>query len=221
MGDDLPLVRRVARRRVLGTDKPRRACDGRSRTGRAGCQPHGGNHRQPERQDPPCARGHGRARPRARTASREYPRPRWWRTASANLRIFPFIERVFADSGYAGEKVASGRVRGSARSLGGSKDVFVHISAVERAGLSSLNEGQVHRIRGSLKPRQNISRKPGSSALSFVKSPPTDHRRFDASAGFCVFPQAIAPSAREWNHIGPDVILAEDLERLVVRRAPS
>ncbi len=26
---------------------------------------------------------------------------------------------------------------------GGDKDVFVHISAVERAGLSSLNEGQV------------------------------------------------------------------------------
>jgi CspA family cold shock protein len=26
---------------------------------------------------------------------------------------------------------------------GGGKDVFVHISAVERAGLSSLNEGQV------------------------------------------------------------------------------
>jgi cold shock protein len=25
---------------------------------------------------------------------------------------------------------------------GGSKDVFVHISAVERAGLTSLNEGQ-------------------------------------------------------------------------------
>ena len=25
---------------------------------------------------------------------------------------------------------------------GGSKDVFVHISALERAGLSSLNEGQ-------------------------------------------------------------------------------
>ncbi len=25
---------------------------------------------------------------------------------------------------------------------GGSKDVFVHISAVERAGLSSLNDGQ-------------------------------------------------------------------------------
>jgi CspA family cold shock protein len=26
---------------------------------------------------------------------------------------------------------------------GGDKDVFVHISAVERAGLSTLNEGQV------------------------------------------------------------------------------
>ena len=26
--------------------------------------------------------------------------------------------------------------------IGGGKDVFVHISAVERAGLSSLNEGQ-------------------------------------------------------------------------------
>ena len=30
-------------------------------------------------------RGHGRARPRARTASDEYPRPRWWRTASARF----------------------------------------------------------------------------------------------------------------------------------------
>jgi cold shock protein len=27
--------------------------------------------------------------------------------------------------------------------VGGGKDVFVHISAVERAGLGSLNEGQV------------------------------------------------------------------------------
>ena len=34
MGHDLPLVRRVARRRALSTDKPR-ARDGRSRTGRA------------------------------------------------------------------------------------------------------------------------------------------------------------------------------------------
>jgi cold shock protein len=32
---------------------------------------------------------------------------------------------------------------GFIRPQGGDKDVFVHISAVERAGLSSLNEGQV------------------------------------------------------------------------------
>jgi cold shock protein len=31
---------------------------------------------------------------------------------------------------------------GFIRPTGGGKDVFVHISAVERAGLSSLNEGQ-------------------------------------------------------------------------------
>jgi cold shock protein len=31
---------------------------------------------------------------------------------------------------------------GFIRPQGGGKDVFVHISAVERAGLSSLNEGQ-------------------------------------------------------------------------------
>ena len=33
---------------------------------------------------------------------------------------------------------------------GGSKDVFVHISAVERAGLQSLNEGQ--RVQYDLTP---------------------------------------------------------------------
>jgi cold shock protein len=42
----------------------------------------------------------------------------------------------------------------------GSQDVFVHISAVERAGMSSLNEGQkvsfdvvVNRKTGSLQPK--------------------------------------------------------------------
>jgi CspA family cold shock protein len=32
---------------------------------------------------------------------------------------------------------------GFIQSLGGGKDVFVHISALERAGLGTLNEGQV------------------------------------------------------------------------------
>lgn len=35
---------------------------------------------------------------------------------------------------------------------GGSKDVFVHISAVERAGLGSLHEGQ--RIKYELAPNR-------------------------------------------------------------------
>jgi len=35
----------------------------------------------------------------------------------------------------------------------GSKDAFVHISAVERAGLNSLNEGQ--KVSYELKPGQN------------------------------------------------------------------
>ncbi len=47
-------------------------------------------------------------------------------------------------------KVASGTVKwfnsqkgfGFIQPDGGGKDVFVHISAVERAGLSNLNEGQ-------------------------------------------------------------------------------
>jgi len=49
------------------------------------------------------------------------------------------------------EAVATGTVKwfnsqkgyGFIQPEGGSKDVFVHISAVERAGLSGLNEGQV------------------------------------------------------------------------------
>jgi len=35
----------------------------------------------------------------------------------------------------------------------GSKDAFVHISAVERAGLSSLSEGQ--KVNYELRPSQN------------------------------------------------------------------
>ena len=42
----------------------------------------------------------------------------------------------------------------------GDKDVFVHISAVERAGLSSLNEGQRGRVRNCLQSRQDVRREP-------------------------------------------------------------
>ena len=42
--------------------------------------------------------------------------------------------------------------------VGGSRDVFVHISAVERAGLSTLNEGQSVEIRGSREQRKNLGR---------------------------------------------------------------
>ena len=44
---------------------------------------------------------------------------------------------------------------------GGGKDVFVHISAVERAGLSSLNEGQVveyEEVSNRAKLRQRTSK---------------------------------------------------------------
>jgi cold shock CspA family protein len=44
---------------------------------------------------------------------------------------------------------------------GGGKDVFVHISAVEKAGLSTLNEGQGS-IRRSSKQREDLGREPKS-----------------------------------------------------------
>jgi cold shock protein len=56
---------------------------------------------------------------------------------------------VWVNSG--GDKMAKGTVKwfnptkgyGFIQPQAGGKDVFVHISAVERAGLSTLNEGQV------------------------------------------------------------------------------
>ena len=53
---------------------------------------------------------------------------------------------------------------------GGGKDVFVHISAVERAGLSSLNEGQVSNT-GSSEQGKNVGRKfEGSTLIRLEKS---------------------------------------------------
>jgi cold shock protein len=61
---------------------------------------------------------------------------------SADRPTAPFNEEI--------DKMASGTVKwfnptkgyGFIQPSDGGKDVFVHISAVERAGLSSLNEGQ-------------------------------------------------------------------------------
>jgi CspA family cold shock protein len=63
-----------------------------------------------------------------------------------------FARRYAIDQGSIGgdSTMASGTVKwfnsqkgyGFIQPTGGGKDVFVHISAVERAGLSSLNEGQ-------------------------------------------------------------------------------
>ena len=49
----------------------------------------------------------------------------------------------------------------------GSKDVFVHISAVERAGLDTLNEGAEGFLRGHGRPgRQDVCREPRSRQLA-------------------------------------------------------
>ena len=39
---------------------------------------------------------------------------------------------------------------------GGGKDVFVHISAVEQAGLRSLNEGPIRRVRDREQSGQRV-----------------------------------------------------------------
>ena len=53
----------------------------------------------------------------------------------------------------------------------GEKDVFVHISAVERAGLSSLNEGQAWSTSSSptvARPRRRTSRSPEAAMPGFT-----------------------------------------------------
>jgi cold shock CspA family protein len=47
----------------------------------------------------------------------------------------------------------------------GGKDIFVHLSAAERAGLSGLDEGQKGLVRGCPPQGQNVGREPQSSTL--------------------------------------------------------
>ena len=72
----------------------------------------------------------------------------------------------------------------------GGKDVFVHISAVERAGLSGRNEGQIVEFEEVSSKGKKISRKPEGSALTLVGLSPADHCGFDPAAGFNTFPYA-------------------------------
>jgi cold shock protein len=57
---------------------------------------------------------------------------------------------------------------------GGGKDVFVHISAVEPAGLSTLNEGQAVEYE-EVANREKRQLKTLGSRASFRRYPPTDH----------------------------------------------
>jgi hypothetical protein len=81
--------------------------------------------------------------------------------------------------------------------------VFVYISAVERAGLSSLNEGQVVEY---FRTGQNDQRRTSRFSADFVLLPPADHCGFDGAVSFHASPYAIVPSAKErkrlvcWRH---------------------
>ena len=56
---------------------------------------------------------------------------------------------------------------------GGGKDVFVHISAVERAGLRELREGQKGRVRGRRGSQdRQIGRREFEDRLTNVARPP-------------------------------------------------
>ena len=75
---------------------------------------------------------------------------------------------------------------------GGGKDVFVHISAVERAGLSGLNEGQIveyEEVSNKGKTSQITSK--FSAEFSLVS--PTNRRGFDTFVGFRVRHQCFSP----------------------------
>ena len=61
---------------------------------------------------------------------------------------------------------------------GGGKDVFVHISAVERAGLSTLNEGQTVTYEIVSQSRQGSRQRTSrSDTLTRQEKPPCSARR--------------------------------------------
>ena len=78
------------------------------------------------------------------------------------------------------------------------QDVFVYISAVERAGLSGLNEGQVVEYE-EVANKGNVSRKPQGSALILAGHcrPITVASMHLSVSGL---PGATAPSAQERNN---------------------
>jgi CspA family cold shock protein len=51
---------------------------------------------------------------------------------------------------------------------GGGRDVFVHISAVERAGLSSLNEGQAVEYEIDVRRQRSLDRPGGLNKGKFL-----------------------------------------------------
>lgn len=76
---------------------------------------------------------------------------------------------------------------GFIKPMAGDKDVFVHISAVERAGLSTLNENQVVEYDPCGKPRQNLRRKSqGLLGLAAIRAsdPCTPGLRLAFAGGF-------------------------------------
>jgi len=97
----------------------------------------------------------------------------------------------------------------------GGKDVFVHISAVERAGLSGLNEGQVVEY-------EEVANKGKTSAENLKASAdfgwalanqPLRVRRICQYRGLAR--RHCAGSAQERNNIGTDLILTKEFKWLV------
>src|ERR1700759_5388633 len=75
---------------------------------------------------------------------------------------------------------------GFIRPLEGGRDVFVHIFALEKAGLATLKEGAGRWVRRSLESRKNLARNTQSPALRTEGSSPEetwDWSRHSEAAG--------------------------------------